>query len=240
MPAAEKKLPVTFLLAPIVLAVLFLLFYPPIPQDESYHAFVDGRELLGVPNFWNVVSNLGFAIVGAFGLLRFRDLASRILFAGVFLTSAGSAYYHWEPMDARLIWDRLPMTVVFLSLLSIVIGIAYDTRLGRRLLLPLLAFGILTIVWWKITGDLRPYGIAQFGPLAILFPAMYFSKRVRSLWPVVLLYALAKFAESFDAEIFRWAFWSGHTWKHWLSGLAAYWIYRWRRSRTSDPNAVGS
>src|SRR5215472_16803799 len=144
MPNTGKKLPLAFLLAPIALAVIFLLVYPPIPQDESYHVFGDQRQLLGIPNFWNVVSNVGFAVVGIMGLLRFHELASRPLFAGVFLTSIGSAYYHWSPDDARLIWDRLPLTIVFLSLLSILIGIAYDERIGRKLLLPLLLFGVLT------------------------------------------------------------------------------------------------
>src|SRR5262249_21708612 len=41
---------------------------PPIPQAMSYHAFADDRTLLGVPNFWNVVSNLPFLIVGFLGL----------------------------------------------------------------------------------------------------------------------------------------------------------------------------
>jgi hypothetical protein len=48
------------------LAILPLL--PPIPQDPSYHQFADQRTLLGIPNFWNVVSNLPFVLVGAIGL----------------------------------------------------------------------------------------------------------------------------------------------------------------------------
>jgi hypothetical protein len=36
----------------------FLFFAPPIPQDNAYHLFVDNRTIAGVPNFWNVVSNL--------------------------------------------------------------------------------------------------------------------------------------------------------------------------------------
>ena len=83
------------------LAVLPLL--PPIPQDQSYHNFADQRTLLGIPNFWNVVSNLPFAIVGAVGLWQFhRDPATVVFFAGVFLTAFGSAYYHWAPSDGTL------------------------------------------------------------------------------------------------------------------------------------------
>lgn len=41
---------------------MFLL--DPIPQDPAYHRFTDTREFFGIPNFWNVVSNLPFLVVG--------------------------------------------------------------------------------------------------------------------------------------------------------------------------------
>jgi hypothetical protein len=49
-----------------------LLPLPPLLQDQSYHQFADQRELFGIPNFWNVVSNLPFIAVGAVGLLQVR------------------------------------------------------------------------------------------------------------------------------------------------------------------------
>jgi hypothetical protein len=63
----------------------------------------------GVPNFWNVVSNLPFIGVGAVGLRQFhRDPAVFVIFLGIFLTGVGSSYYHWDPSDRTLFWDRLP------------------------------------------------------------------------------------------------------------------------------------
>ena len=62
-----------------------LLLLLPIPQDQSYHQFADQRTILGIPNFWNVVSNLPFLAVGAGGLRRFRDNpAAIVFFLGVF------------------------------------------------------------------------------------------------------------------------------------------------------------
>ena len=55
---------------PLVLAATSLpglLLLPPIAQDQSYHQFADQRTLLGIPNFWNVVSNLPFIAIGATG-----------------------------------------------------------------------------------------------------------------------------------------------------------------------------
>src|SRR6478735_5426602 len=64
-----------------------LLLLPSIPQDQHYHQFADQRALLGIPNFWNVVSNIPFIAIGAIGLRRFRnDPATVVLFLGFLLT----------------------------------------------------------------------------------------------------------------------------------------------------------
>jgi hypothetical protein len=50
-------------------SVIALVLIPPISQDQDYHQFADQRTLLGIPNFWNVVSNLPFIAVGVSGLV---------------------------------------------------------------------------------------------------------------------------------------------------------------------------
>ena len=35
-----------------------LLFLNPLAQDLEYHDFGDQRMIFGIPNFWNVMSNL--------------------------------------------------------------------------------------------------------------------------------------------------------------------------------------
>ncbi|MET0656656.1 MAG: hypothetical protein ABW110_00665, partial [Steroidobacteraceae bacterium] len=52
-----------------------MCFVKPIPQDPGYHLFADARQIGGIANFWNVVSNLPFLVVGIVGLLRYRRLA---------------------------------------------------------------------------------------------------------------------------------------------------------------------
>jgi len=42
-----------------------LLVLPPVRQDPGYHHFADARTLLGIPNFWNVISNRGSASLTA-------------------------------------------------------------------------------------------------------------------------------------------------------------------------------
>ena len=45
---------------------------------------------------------------------------------GVGLVAVGSSYYHWRPNNARLVWDRLPMTVGFMSLIAVVLSETLD------------------------------------------------------------------------------------------------------------------
>jgi len=87
----------------MIVTLVALLPLPPLLQDQNYHQFADQRELFGVPNFWNVVSNLPFIAVGAIGLAQIRrDATTFVLFAGIFLTSFGSSYYHLNPNDDTL------------------------------------------------------------------------------------------------------------------------------------------
>jgi len=51
----------------VVCAIGFLL--PRIPQNPAYHMMADHRAFAGVPNAFDVVSNLPFAVVGGAGLV---------------------------------------------------------------------------------------------------------------------------------------------------------------------------
>ena len=64
--------PVAVLYGLMIVTLAGLLPLPPLLQNQNYHQFADQRKLFGIPNFWNVVSNLPFIAVGAAGLLRFR------------------------------------------------------------------------------------------------------------------------------------------------------------------------
>ena len=119
-----------------VLAAAALLLVPPIPQDPAYHRLADSRAWLGIPNVLNVLSNAGFLLVGGLGLAfvvgggnggrAFRERAERwpyaVFFGGLLLTGFGSAYYHWEPGNARLAWDRLPLAITLMGLLAATIA----------------------------------------------------------------------------------------------------------------------
>jgi hypothetical protein len=235
--APHTRLAILAALAIVAAAILFGAF-PIVRQDAAYHNFADRRTILGIPNFWNVVTNLPFLAVAVWGLPalasraafveRWERAAYAILLLGVALVAFGSGYYHSNPESATLVWDRLPMTVVFMSLLAATIGERTIMSVGKWLLVPLLAAGIGAVAWWAVTGDLRAYGLVQFYPVAALplmlglFPPRYTG--TRGLWAMVGFYALAKILESFDGPIAAVLSTGGHPWKH-LAAAAAMGCY---------------
>ncbi len=223
---AIRNHPLAFLLGLAGISLLGLLAVPPIPQPQDYHHFADRQTMLGIPNFWNVVSNLPFILVGALGL-RVRDLSARIFFVGVFLTGFSSSYYHWNPNDAGLFWDRLPMSVAFMAILANQIEERVDARTGRLLLWPLVALGVVSLLVWRQTDDLRLYGWVQFFPCMAL-PLMFWllpSKYTGTgcWYAAAALYIVAKLLEHFDAAIYSALHvMSGHPLKHLAAAASCY------------------
>jgi hypothetical protein len=241
------------LLAPAVVIAIIALLLPPIPQPMSYHQFADQRAWLGIPNFGDVASNLPFALVGIWGLIfllrpstqnRFADPRERwiyvLMFAGLLLTAFGSAYYHLDPGNARLVWDRLPIMIVFMALVDAVIAERVSVNVGLWLLPALLAIGAGSVLQWRASelhahGDLRFYAAVQVYSivvllLALLLPPKY--TRGSDFAVVVGLYILAKILETFDRQIFAVGhIVSGHTLKHLAAATASYWILRMLQKR---------
>ena len=214
-----------------------LLLLPPIPQDQSYHKFADQRTLFGVPNFWNVVSNFPFIAIGLVGLRQFhRNPVTLLLFLGILSTGFGSSYYHLDPNDRTLFWDRLPISVTFMAILAYSIEERVDARAGAILLWPLVAVGVFSLLLWRWTDDLRLYGWVQFFPcvaiplLFLLFPPKYSGAYYWVL--AAALYALAKLLEFYDGAVYSaGSLLSGHTLKHLAAAGACVMILKYFQNR---------
>lgn len=220
----DRRVRVALVLLPILLALLVLWLHGPIVQDPGYHDFADQREVFGVPHFGDVVTNLAFVVVGAWGLCRRPPVDYAVFALGVLLTGFGSTLYHLEPTDASLAWDRAPMTLAFLGLTAAVIRERVSATWGRRLLWPLVAFGLWAVWYWTQTGDLRPYALAQYAPLlSILLMLVLFPGPSRGLGWAGLGYAAAKALELLDRPIHAATagLVSGHNLKHLAAALAA-------------------
>jgi len=224
-------------------AVVALLNHGPISQDLNYHGFADRRVLWGISNFFDVLSNLAFVLVGLLGLYKTSGKGSiniitensvsyKVFFIGVALIGVGSGYYHLSPSNATLIWDRIPMTIAFMAMTSIIIGEFISPRLGAILLTPLVSIGVLSVLYWHWTeaagrGDLRPYILVQYLPM-LLIPVILVCfnsafTRVSGYWLLFSAYVIAKLFEHFDRDIYAASgFVSGHTLKHVVAALGLF------------------
>lgn len=238
-------MPVTLIrpnLLPYIAALLVLAIavHGSIAQFDNYHHFADARSLFGIPNAGDVLSNLGFLLVGAYGLLSWwrspAQIAGRasygVFFAAVALTAAGSGWYHLAPDDARLIWDRLPIALACGALLAAELQRAYPRAGWARASLAVLAmFAMASVAWWSTTGDLRPYLMLQVAPL-LLIPALHWQTgapitRRTAFLVAFVLYVLAKMCEAADASVLATlGVVSGHTLKHVLAFVAAFELVR--------------
>jgi hypothetical protein len=243
------------LIALTVIAVIAVIARDPIPQDPRYHDFADQRTILSVPNAVNVLSNIPFIIAGAWGAALVLRMTRRhginslltqysLFFAGVAFSGLGSSWYHLAPSNASLAWDRLPISIAFMALLSSVISESVDRKPGRILLAPLLATGAFSVAYWAWTesigsGDLRLYALVQFLPV-VLIPLVLLLYRppknyAVSIWLLAGLYALSKLFEIFDREVFALTgIVSGHTIKHVLAAAGVLFVVRMVHGRRQE------
>jgi hypothetical protein len=212
----------SILLLAALAAIVAVYARPAVPQDLAYHHFADQRSFIGIPNCLNVLSNVPFAIAGLIGLIatmRARDRCNPwtrwpyvALFVGVALTTFGSGYYHLQPDNARLVWDRLPMTVGFMGLLTALLAERISVTVGRWLFGPLLLLGAVSVLYWywselRHAGDLRLYILVQFGSLLliVLILLLYPARAAGTGYVVAALvaYAAAKVSKRQTTKSFQ-------------------------------------
>ena len=242
-PKNTPKFGYALLMTTALGAAVILFILPPIPQDPGYHLFKDTRQIFGIPNFWNVVTNIPFLVIGIQGLCA-AHFANRLItvkglghiytlfFTSILLIGPGSIHYHLFPDNTGLLWDRLPMSVAFMSLFAIILGEFISVRLARGMALPLILTGVFSVVSWFFTetsgrGDLRLYAFVQFYPLLAVPVILCFFRsrctRAGIYWKLFVTYAVAKVFECLDAEVYALSgFISGHSLKHLLSALGLY------------------
>jgi hypothetical protein len=250
------------LVAVTIVVALAALLAPRFAQPESYHHFADQRAWLGIANFGDVTSNVAFAVAGIWGIfllvqnpcrMPFVETRERwpyvLFFVGLILTAGGSAYYHLAPDNARLVWDRLPMTIAFMSLVSAIIMERIGLRVGLSLLPILLAVGVASVLHWRLSeirghSDLRFYVAVQvYAALVVLFALVMQPRYTRNgdLAIVGAFYLAAKILEMADRQVFSLGHLvSGHTLKHLAAAGVGFWLLRMLVRRKALPLSVGS
>ncbi len=222
----------------LVIEVICCFWMDPISQNLEYHNFADKRGLLGIQNFGDVLSNIPFLLVGYLGLKHMKQHYQNVpaasswtmVFLGILLVCPGSMFYHLNPNNFTLIWDRLPMTIGFMAITTALLAHKSSRKTEHLILFSLIIIGLLSIWYWASFDDLRPYFMVQLTPI-ILVPLFAFTessmKSIRHfLLGAFIFYFLAKVTEKYDSHIFDVFILSGHTLKHLLAGVAVWCFYR--------------
>lgn len=223
------------------IALIAVFFIDPILQNQEYHKFADQIKFFLIPNFWNVISNLPFVLIGIAGLWKSSINSKdhplqrnfRFFFLGILCTGFGSAYYHYSPNDTSLIWDRLPMTISFMSFLSIILSEFIALQIGKKMLYPFLITGCLSVIYWALFKDLRFYLLIQFLPILLIIFILLLTKMNTNLkkyfWLILFSYIVAKFLESYDLQIYNLnnKRISGHSLKHFAAAIASLIFYKY-------------
>ena len=216
----------------------FAVWGPFLPASAHQHDFADQRGWQGLPCALDVLSNLPFAVAGVWGLVWLRRLGAlrlclatrataALFFVGLVLTTAGSSWYHWQPDNAGLLWDRLGMSVAFAGLLGLAVVGRISPRAGLATALGLMVAAPAAVLAWAHTGNLTPWAVVQFGGMLVVLVLACLPHRhgalVLQLGALIAWYAAAKVMELADHSVYEatagWV--SGHTLKHLLAAGAA-------------------
>jgi hypothetical protein len=202
---------------------------------DPYHFACDGP-FLGIPHFWNVVTNLPFVLLGAWrlrflsgrGLLgdpRFRNWQG--IWWATIAIAVGSGCYHWFLTPWGLGLDRVAIAglIAFLGMQVAHVALGFGPSLGLTLLALLVCEGTV-VAWWLGAG---PWGYALIqggGALAVLAVTIHAHRGGRLAVSPVPLYAflgtygVAKLFEVLDEPVCGLTgFIGGHAIKHLVSGL---------------------
>ena len=217
-----------------------MLLHGPIAQPAGYHDFADARSAFGIARAADVLSNVPFALVALWGLLRRpAGPAWRMFDVALLLTAFGSSYYHLAPDDARLVWDRIPIALACAAMIVAVHAETHTTHHMHALLAAMAVAAVASVVWWRETTDLGPYLLFQAAPL-VLVPFWQWQanrpRRERILFGMAFAcYAIAKMLEVLDRAVFQaLTVVSGHTLKHLFAAFAAALIVEARGAARAD------
>ena len=240
-----------WLLAAVLALLVLAVGGPWMAQPAHHHEFADRRVWEAIPFAMDVLSNLPFALWGALGLFvvcssagqrtqgqsraggefsasRVQAGLAALFFVGLLVTAGASSWYHLQPDDTGLMFDRLAMTVAFAGLLGLAAAGRVTPRAGVILAGALLVSGPLSIWAWSTSGNIVPWAVVQFGGIALVLWLACLRPLPQALpiswFALIGIYAFAKLLELADHQVFDWTghLVSGHSLKHVVASFAAW------------------
>lgn len=212
----------------------------PVINGPAFHRYADARALFGIPNAGDVLSNLPFVVIGLLGLFAARKVDGlprglvALFFAGILGIGLGSGAYHAYPGDATLAFDWLPIVLALAWLSALLLADRVDLNAGRvaAVVLPLAAAA--SVAWWwggggtSDGGDMRWYAFLQLLFVVLVPVILFLYPRGRLERGPLLLgvacFVAARLVHSADQSVLEATGVSGHTMKHLIAALAAYFV----------------
>jgi len=192
------------------------LLTKPVPIPKGYHDFADKRTLIkGIPNTLDILSNLAIALPGIYLICEQKKLS--FLSINILLLAITSVYYHINPNDTTIFLDMIFLA----SVNTIIFSFFVNKEIGQ----VVYVLGILSVLYWKRTGDIRLYEFLKIGiPIYALIQLITNDKVSHYLVPFIILGVLVRYTEFNDKAIFTLTngLISGHTIKHILGGIELY------------------
>jgi hypothetical protein len=222
----------------VALLCLACLALPDWQQDQAYHRFADGRQLLGLNGAADVLSSLVLVGAGAFALAKL--VADRLYFfsaalkvsafvfcAGILATGLTACWYHLAPDDGRLALGRVGEALAGSGLFAMAVSQRVSERAGLCALVGGIALGCSSVLLWALSGSVMPFTVLQHGLVALGAVVLVFApaRGPGPSWGFLLtLWSLAKLLEANDRPAFELtAYWvSGHTLFHLLMAASVF------------------
>jgi hypothetical protein len=217
--------------------IVLFLSLSPIYDPIDVNVYADERTFFGIPHFFLVMPGALFVIFGLMGLWKLwtmRKTFLRSIWMVFFIASIGiglgSSYYHLDPSDPRLFWDRLSISTALMALLAGVVTERISLNRAKTIAPLLILAGMGSIFYWGWAGDLRFYWLIQYYSI-IALPLLCFCfpmKGDKYVYGLVIFYVLAKLVEMVDGQIFSLTHQviSGLTLMQLCGAVGVYFIYR--------------
>ena len=209
------------------LAVVGVALTVTLTRGPGFHEYADARVWLGIPHAGDVLSNVAFLIVAAYGLRHPYVSLGRTVCIGIAVIGVGSALYHVSPGDTTLAFDWAPIAIT-LGLLSAAV-IRDRGGPGGIAMIVAVTFAIGSVAWWICSGgthggNMAPYVAVQAAGIALPpLVAVIARGDVRTGWLFAGLagFALARVFAAYDRPLLDAIGISGHSLKHIAAAQAA-------------------
>jgi len=188
---------------------------------NNYHNFADQRNFFNIPNFFNIISNL-FIYIPIHYIIQNRENTNKfnmidILIINILCIIITSIYYHINPNDNTIIFDKISIVSTIITVCIIILKIENNII---RIILYII--GILSVIYWIKKDNLLFYIILIIGvPIYICYKLYKYTNLRIYIYSHIFSLILLRLVEYYDLPIYQFTnqIISGHSLKHIIASI---------------------